>query len=67
MDYMAGMMNKKIFLGNIDDLVYLCDTFEGIVKVDSTKDLVYKKYDDYGNEQCDGITKMVEEERNHIG
>ena len=134
----GALISKKAELCGIKDTVYLCDTFEGIVKVDSTKDSVYKNtyhndasieiveklvfkrmklknvkilkgifpdetqhlvedkkfrfchidvdvyhsakdivnwiwdkmsvggiivYDDYGNEQCDGITKMVEEER----
>jgi O-methyltransferase len=134
----GALIGKRAELCGIKDTVYLCDTFEGIVKVDSTKDSVYKNgvhsdtsikivenlvikkmklknvkilkgifpdetnhfvkdkkfrfchidvdvyhsakdivnwiwdkmsaggiivYDDYGNEQCEGITKMVEEER----
>lgn len=135
----GAIIAKKAELCGIKDNVYLCDTFEGVVKTDSDKDsyysdglhsdtsvkivekLIFKKmnlknvkilkgifpdetkhlvkddkfrfcyidvdiyksakdivewiwdkmsvggiivYDDYGNEYCDGMTKIVEEERN---
>lgn len=135
----GAIIAKKAELCKIKDTVYLCDTFAGVVKVDSDKDsfygegrhsdtsvkivenLIFNKmklknvtilkgifpdetkhlvkdnkfrfcyidvdiyksakdivnwiwdkmsvggiivYDDYGNEYCDGMTKIVEEERN---
>jgi len=137
----GALISKRAEMCGIKDTVYLCDTFEGIVKVNSSKDSIYKNgahsdtsvelveklifkkmklknvkilkgifpdetkhlvkdkkfrfchidvdvyysakdiidwiwnkmsvggivvYDDYGHEQCDGITKFVEEEREKL-